>query len=192
MKKIAAFFQPKLDFLIGGIMVLISAALHRYNMLRFPFFENDEGTYLAQAWSFLSQGKLAPYTYWYDHAPFGWIFTSGWLALTGGLFTFGFSLNSARVFMWLIHVLNTGFLYILTKKVTGSRVASIFSTFFFAISPLAVYFQRRLLLDNLMVFWMLLSLVFVFSSHIKLRYFILSAISFGLAVSCSSSSHCSY
>jgi hypothetical protein len=39
----------------------------------FPALADDEGTYVAQAWSLVTNGSLGHYTYWYDHPPFGWI-----------------------------------------------------------------------------------------------------------------------
>src|SRR5258708_31355739 len=105
--------------LIGGLL-LISAIAHGYNMFHFPYFENDEGVYQSQAWALLTKGKLAPYTYWYDHAPGGWIFIALWILLTGGFFTFGFSLNSGRMFMLVLHIVSCIFLYFIGKRVTGS------------------------------------------------------------------------
>ncbi len=171
-----------LSFGILLIVLSVAGVLHGHNMFKFPFFENDEGTYFAQAWSVLSEGKLAPYTYWYDHAPVGWLFTAVWIFLTGGLFTFGFALNSARVFMLLIHLANTALLYCMTQRISRSRVGALVASVFFIASPLAVYFHRRMLLDNLMVFWLLISIsLLVFGKH-KLRYVILSAVAFGISV----------
>lgn len=163
-------------------IMTISGVAHGYNILHYPFFEEDEGTYVAQAWSFLTKGKLAPYTYWYDHAPFGWIFTALWLFLTGGLFTFGFSLNSGRVLMLVIHLFSTYFLYQISKTITRSRQATFLTCMLFSLSPLAIYFQRRLLLDNLMTFWVLLSLFLIFSPKKRMTKFFCSAVAFGVAV----------
>ncbi len=41
-----------------------------------PIRFDDEGTYVSQALAVLD-GSLAPYTYWYDHPPLGWILLSG-------------------------------------------------------------------------------------------------------------------
>ncbi len=169
------------DALLLALIIIIACFFHATNMFKFPFFENDEGIYFAQAWSFLSQGKLSPYTYWYDHAPFGWIFSSLWIILTGGLFTFGNALHSARLLMLEIHIANSVLLYLIGKRISNSRLAVLVATIFFSVSPLAVYFQRRMLLDNLMVFWLLLSIVFLYRSK-TLRNVYLSAITFGLAV----------
>ncbi len=174
--------ENKRELLLLTILLLISGVVHGYNMFHFPYFENDEGTYFAQAWSFLAHGKLSPYTYWYDHAPLGWIFTSIWIFLTGGLFSFGFSLYSARVFMLIIHLLSTFLLFKITRKITESSLSAFIAGVFFAVSPLAIYFQRRFLLDNLMTFWILLSLYLILFSKERLRYFMASALTFGIAV----------
>lgn len=170
------------ESILVGVLLGFALVSHGYNMYHFPFFENDEGTYLAQAWSVVAEGSLAPYTYWYDHAPLGWIFTALWLLLTGGLFRFGFSLYSARVFMLVIHAASTLLLYLVTKKMTHSKTTATLSCLLFSISPLAIYFQRRLLLDNLMVFWLLISLAYILYSHSHIKAYVLSALTFGLAV----------
>lgn len=164
------------------LIVFFSLLVHGINMFHYPYFENDEGTYFAQAWSFLTQGKMAPYTYWYDHAPGGWIFTSVWIWITRGLFTFGFSLNSARVFIWIIHGISTFLLFKITKKLTLSHFAAFITCLFFALSPLAIYFQRRLLLDNIMTFWALLSLYLIIYFGNRLLAVIGSSLTFGIAV----------
>ena len=66
-------------------VLLISGVVQGYNMFGFPYFENDEGTYLSQAWSLLNQGQLSPYTYWYDHPPLGWMLVAAWRFITSPL-----------------------------------------------------------------------------------------------------------
>ncbi len=167
--------------LIGGLL-LISAIAHGYNMFHFPYFENDEGVYQSQAWALLTKGTLAPYTYWYDHAPGGWIFIALWVLLTGGFFTFGFSLNSGRVFMLVLHIVSCVFLYFIGKRVTGSKLVGAISVLIFSLSPLGIYFQRRILLDNIMTFWILFSFFLLTQYKQRLRFIILSAFAFGIAV----------
>ncbi len=161
--------------------VVFSGVLHAWNMTHFPYYENDEAIYFTQAWTVLTQGKLSPYTYWYDHAPFGWIVASGWIAVTGGLFTFGFSLNSARWLMFVVHLCSTFLLFWVAKKVTKSYFAVVLTLFFFSVSPIAIYFQRRFLLDNMMTFWILLGLFLILYARKRLWYFFASAVCVGLA-----------
>lgn len=165
------------------LAVLTTAALaHAYNMFHFPYYENDEGAYMAQAWSLIKEGKLAPYTYWYDHAPAGWILIALWTIVTGGFFTFGFSVNSGRVLMLILHILSAAFLYIATKQLTNCKYAGLLSVLIFSLTPLGIYFQRRVLLDNIMTFWLLLSLVLIMRNNYKLRYSIISAVTFGISI----------
>lgn len=183
MEAIKRFLKSKkMEWILLGFVLIIAAVAHGYNMFNFPYYENDEGTYMSQAWSIIAQGQLAPYTYWYDHAPFGWMMIAAWSWLTGGFFTFGFSVNSGRTLMLVLHVLASIFVYFIGKKLTGSKWVGIISVLIFSLSPLAIYFQRRVLLDNIMTFWMLLSLMLILYNNNKLRYLIASAVSFGFAI----------
>ncbi|MCL4353106.1 glycosyl hydrolase family 8 [Patescibacteria group bacterium] len=183
MKKIIEKIKNnKLEALTVATLLLISGIAHGYNMFHFPYFENDEGTYMSQAWSLLTQGRLAPYTYWYDHAPAGWILIALWVKLTGGFFTFGTSVNSGRVLMLVLHVASAYFLYYIAKKLTQSKLPGILAVLIFSLSPLGIYFQRRVLLDNIMVFWVLLSLAILLKDRLRLSQIILSAVTFGIGV----------
>lgn len=170
------------EIIIVIILLLISGLAHGVNMLHFPYYENDEGVYVSQAWSIVTSGKLAPYTYWYDHAPAGWILLALWAQLTGGFFTFGMSVNSGRVLMLVLHVISTYFLYRIARRLAGSPLAGIVAALFFALSPLGIYFQRRVLLDNIMTFWVLFSFYLLSIPKLKLRHIILSSITFGIAI----------
>jgi hypothetical protein len=102
--------------------LLVAAALfHGLNMFGFPYFENDEGTYMAQAWAIVRLGELAPYTYWYDHAPAGWMQLAAWSLLTGGFHSFGSTNNSGRVLMLLMQVGSTLMVYITVRAVLTPR-----------------------------------------------------------------------
>lgn len=170
------------EYIFIGLLLFIAAFAHGYNMFHFPYFENDEGSYFSYGWAFLTKGELSPYTYWYDHAPAGWLLLALWTVVTGGIFTFGFSLNSGRIFMLILHVLSSLMLYYTGKKLTGSKWVGALSVIIFSLSPLGVYYQRRILLDNIMVFWSLASLLFLLYQNNKLRNVIFSAITFGISV----------
>lgn len=167
-------------FIIAGLL-LLSAFVHGFNMFHFPYYENDEAVYISQAWAVTTDGDLAPYTYWYDHAPGGWFLIAAWAKLTGGYFTFGNSINTGRVLILVLHVLSTWLLYTIAKRLSGSRFAAVVAALIFSLSPLGIYFQRRVLLDNIMVFWCLLSIFFLLSKTYKLRYVFLSAVCFAFA-----------
>ena len=180
------FFRLK-DFLFSPkvliiLVIFISGFAHQLNMFRFPYYESDEGTYMAQAWALLTQGKLAPYTYWYDHAPGGWFLIAIWTLLTGGFFTFGFSVNSGRVLMLVLQLFSTFFVIKIASKLTNNLACGIIAGLFFALTPIGLYFHRRVLLDNMMIFWILLSYYLLVRAHLRLSLVILSAMTFGIGV----------
>lgn len=163
-------------------VLLISGLAHGYGMFRFPYYENDEGVYVSQGWSSVSEGKLSPYTYWYDHAPAGWILIGVWQKLTGGPFTFGASVNSGRVLMLVLHLASTAVLFGIARKTSGRTMAGVIAGLIFGLSPLAVYFQRRVLLDNIATFWVLMALGLVIFRKLRLWSALAGAVCMGVAV----------
>ncbi len=174
--------KKKYEIILITFLIVVSAVAHGYNMLKYPYYENDEGTYMSQAWSLVERGELAPYTYWYDHAPAGWIFIASWVKITGGFFTFGDAVVSGRIFMLLLHVASSLLLYYITKKVSNSILAASIAVLLFSLSPLGIYFQRRILLDNIMIFWSFSSIALLLKDKLKLRHIIASGLFFGIAV----------
>lgn len=185
MRKTVAkiFTSPKAKFFWLLLFVLaVSSFLHAYNMTRFPYYENDEGTYISQAWSLIKYGTLSPYTYWYDHAPLGWFFLAAWAKLTGGFFTFGTSIDSGRFAMLFVHLVNSALVFSITKKITGKLWPAVLAVLAFSSSPLAIYFQRRVLLDNIMTMWVLVGAWILLRKDISLRAVISSFAILGIAV----------
>ncbi len=162
-------------------LLIVAGVSHAYNMFNYPYYENDEGAYMSQAWAIVKLGKLSPYTYWYDHAPAGWILISAWGKIVG-FFTFGVSVNSGRVLMLVIHLFTAGLLFYVANKLSKTYLAGIIAVIIFSLSPLAIYFQRRVLLDNIMIFWIFLSLALLLVDKLKLRHIILSSIAFAISV----------
>jgi 4-amino-4-deoxy-L-arabinose transferase-like glycosyltransferase len=135
------------------------ALTHGYNLFKYPLFITDEGIYIQQAWSVMRESRLSPYTYFYDHAPAGWLAIAAWVTLLPGQFqTFGNAIDTGRALMLIVHVISTFLLYTTTSRISGSTIAAVLATFLFNVSPLAVFYERQVLLDNFMVMWVLLSL----------------------------------
>ncbi|MEV8515672.1 glycosyltransferase family 39 protein [Dactylosporangium sp. NPDC051484] len=142
-----------------ALCMLIGLVSHGWNMFRYPLYLTDEGIYMEQAWSVLRQAKLSPYTYFYDHAPMGWLALSGWVAvLPGGFNAFGNAINTGRALMLIVHLLSVFLMFETVRRFTASKPAAFLATFVYNLSPLGVYYQRQVLLDNLMMFWILLGL----------------------------------
>src|SRR5262245_59025513 len=163
--------------------VATGALTHGYHLFEYPLYITDEGIYMEQAWSVLRQGSLSPYTYFYDHAPAGWLTIAGWVALLPRRFeTFGDAINSGRALMLLAHIASVYLLFQVTARLSQSTVAAVIATFLFNFSPLAVFYQRMVLLDNLMVFWVLLSLYLATSDKHQVLMPLLSGLTLGIAV----------
>jgi len=165
------------------VLGLLATIPHAVNMFGYPAFTlaDDEGIYASQAISWLRTGALAPNVYTYDHAPGGWIQLGIFYALTGGPSTFGTPIDSGRVLMLLFHVASTLLLYRLTRRLGGSQPAAVVAAAIFSLSPLAIFYQRLVLLDNIMVFWLLASIVLALEARSR-AWLGLSGIAFGVAL----------
>lgn len=173
---------PGWELLIIVAVLLIAGLAHGINMFHYPYFEDDEGTYMSQAAAVIQVGKLAYYTYWYDHAPVGWLQIAGWLTLTGGDHTFGSILTSGRIFMLLLQVGSTFMVYVIGRRVSGSVIVATIAALLFALSPYGLYFHRRVLLDNITTFWLLAALVILTSKQITLNRIWLSAVALCISI----------
>lgn len=178
----AWLWRHRFETVLVIVLLGISVVAHAWNMYGYPYYENDEATYTSRGWMVANEGKLDVYTYRYDHAPLGWMLLAGWQVLTGGAQLFGSLLESGRAFMLLVHIASTILVYIIARRFSaGSRLAGAVAVVFFAVSPIAIYFQRRILLDNIMAFWLLLSVFFATQPKQRLKFYILSALTFGVA-----------
>src|SRR4051794_13773126 len=140
-----------------GIIALLA---HGFNMFNYPAYTllDDEGIYTSQAWAVLTQHTLAPFTFVYETPPVGWIVLAGWMGLTGGLHTFGGSIDSGRVLMLILHLGMVPMLYHIARKLGCNVAAATCATLLFSLSPLALFYQRFVLVDTVMLFFALLSL----------------------------------
>ncbi len=170
------------EWLLIAAILLTAAFLHGINMFHFPYYEDDEGTYMSQAWAIVKEGQLAPYTYWYDHAPLGWIQIAAWTLVSGGFHTFGSVVDSGRVLMLLMQVGATFMVYRIARNISQNAAVAMIAALLFALSPYGIYFHRRVLLDNIATFWMLLSILLLVSRHLSLKRVWLSAVALGISI----------
>jgi 4-amino-4-deoxy-L-arabinose transferase-like glycosyltransferase len=156
---------------------------HAYHLFEYPLYSTDEGIYLERAWAILRIGKLSPQTYFYDHAPGGSILIAAWESVLPRQFeTFGNPVNSGRLLMLILHLASVFFLFQIARRLSGGLIAPAIATFLFNFSPLAIYYQREVLLDNIMVFWLLLSIYLLLSREGRLFTGLWSGLAFGIAV----------
>ena len=163
--------------LLSGLITL------GYHLFEYPLYSTDEGTYMERAWAVIRLGGLAPVTYIYDHAPAGWLMIAAWVSVLPHQFeAFGNALNTGRVLMLLLHLASVFFLFEIARKLSGGLLAPVIATFFFNFSPLAIYYERMVLLDNIMVFWVLLSIYLLLRRETRVFTAMWSGLAFGISV----------
>jgi beta-N-acetylhexosaminidase len=104
-----------------------------------------------------------------------------WQLLTGGPFTFGFSINSTRLFMLMVSVVSAVLVYKIAEGLTKKTWLGLLAAIIFAFSPLSIYFHRRVLLDNLESLWVLVSFWLLVRAKSNLWNLAISGGLFGLA-----------
>jgi 4-amino-4-deoxy-L-arabinose transferase-like glycosyltransferase len=163
---------------IGSVVGLV----HAWGMDGSPAFFDDEGTYVSQAWAVDSHHVLAPYTYWYDHPPLGWIFLAGWAKVIP---TFGatiYSVAAARTFILALLVASSLLLYVVARRLGLGRPIATLAVLLFALSPLALHYQRMVLLDNIAVFWLLAGFALALTPSRRLFAFAAAGVCLAAAV----------
>jgi Dolichyl-phosphate-mannose-protein mannosyltransferase len=171
-----------------GVVALAFALLsglltHGYHLFSYPLYSTDEGIYLERAWAVIREDRLSPQTYDYDHAPAGWMLLAAWEFLLPGHFeTFGNPLNSGRVLMVAFHLASVYLLFQIARKFSGGLLAPTIAAFLFNFSPIGIYYQRMVLLDNIMVCWVLLSIYLLVRRRSPLFAGFWSGLAFGAAV----------
>lgn len=143
--------KPRDTWLILGLVAL-TGLVHGLNVAGWPAFFDDEGTYLSQAYA-TYDGALAPYTYWYDHPPAGWLQLAA-LAWLPAHFV-ETQLVAGRIVMVLVAMISTALVYILARRLHLRRGFAVAATLLWALSPLTVLESRQVFLDGLAVPWLL-------------------------------------
>ncbi|WP_443071499.1 ArnT family glycosyltransferase [Streptomyces sp. NBC_01465] len=156
-RPVVRFRRSRPDLALCAGLLTVIMVVQGWNITRFPALSDDEGTYLAQAWSVQQGTGLAHYTYWYDHPPLGWI-QIAFLTWIPSLFSpDNMTVATMRCAMLLVSAASAVFLYVLARRLFLPRWASALAMALFGLSPLSVVLQREIFLDNIAVMWMLLA-----------------------------------
>ena len=156
---------------------------HALNFHGWPGRVNDdEGTYVAQAWAIIYQGSLAHYTYAYDHPPLGWILIAIYAWLTDGFDRTSTALMVGRELMLIANLVSSGLIYMLARRLHLRRAFAAVVVILFAFSPIALQYHRMVFLDNLAITWALAALVFAATPRRSLAAAVGCGITFGCAV----------
>jgi hypothetical protein len=144
---------------LAGLLVIVGLAT-AWNLQGWPGrVDDDEGTYVAQAWAVVYQHTIAHYSYWYDHPPLGWLQIAlfGWL--TGGFSRVAAAVFVGRQLMWCLTLAGCALLYVLCRRLGMRRTTSAITVALFGLSPLGQFFHRLVSLDNIATVWVLAALV---------------------------------
>jgi Dolichyl-phosphate-mannose-protein mannosyltransferase len=172
-----------LSLLVVTGLLLAVGIVHAVGYDRFPGrINDDEGTYVAQAWAVQHWHSLAHYTYWYDHPPGGWITIAGYTWLTRAFERLPTAVSAGRELMIVVKLVSAAMLYLLGRRLGFHRLAAAGAVLLFGLSPLAVPFQRMVFLDNLAVMWTLAALALAASPKRSLAASAGSAACFAVAV----------
>lgn len=154
--------------LVAAVCVLVVAVVHGKGMYTAPIRFDDEGTYVAQANAVLTQGRLAPYTYWYDHPPLGWLMLAGWLGGPGALWHAPNLIGSGRQLMLVLDLVSVVLLVVLARRIGLTRLTAAAAALLYALTPLGLTYHRMVLLDNIATPLMLGAFVLALSPHRRL------------------------
>ncbi|GAB2983843.1 hypothetical protein GCM10023080_057180 [Streptomyces pseudoechinosporeus] len=147
----------------------------------YPFPNDDEGTYLAQAWA-VQHGELAHYTYWYDHPPLGWMQLAGMSWLPSWLLPDLPTFVHGRIAMLPVAAVSCVLVYVVGRRVGLARPTAAAAMLLYALSPLSVVLHRQIYLDNFAVLWVLAAFAFALSPRRHLAHHAAAGIAFALAV----------
>ncbi|GMA30421.1 glycosyltransferase family 39 protein [Litorihabitans aurantiacus] len=146
------------DRAVGSAVAVGALTLGLWNVVEATAFADDEGIYTAQALA-AADGALGPYTYWYDHPPFGWFQIAALAAIPRALGVGdGSGIAATRVVAGVLFALTATLVYLLARRVRAPQVVAVLAAAAFATSPLALTVGRQVFLDNVAVPWVLLAL----------------------------------
>ncbi len=156
----ARFAKHRLSASLLAILLIIVGLATAWNLEGFPArVDDDEGTYVAQAWAIIYQHTLTHYSYWYDHPPLGWIQIAAFAWVTDGFDRVADAVYVGREFMWCLTLVGCVLVYALCRRLGLRQASSAVAVLLFGLSPIAQYFHRMVSLDNIETIWVLAALV---------------------------------
>lgn len=168
---------------VPTLLVFVSAlVIGAWNVTGSPVFQDDEGTYVAQALA-VQRGDLAPYTYWYDHPPLGWI----QLAVLGGLPQLlglggGSDLAAMRYVSAFLFAVTATLVFLLARRIGVRLPFALLSAAVFVCSPLSLTLGRQVFLDTVGIPWILLAFYLALSPRRALWHHIAAGAAFAIGV----------
>ena len=168
---------------ITMLVVFVAAlVIGAWNVNGAPMYQDDEGTYVAQAVA-VQNGGLAPYTYWYDHPPFGWIQLAvlGWIPQALGLGG-GSDLAAMRYVSAFLFAVTATLVFLVARRMLVRRPFAILAAAIFVCSPLSLTLGRQVFLDTVGVPWIMFAFFLALSPRVAMWQHLGAGISFAVGV----------
>jgi hypothetical protein len=144
---------------VAGLLVIVGLAT-AWNLEGWPGrVDDDEGTYVSQAWAIIYEHTLTHYPYWYDHPPGGWIQIAAFAWITDGFNRVTDAVFVGRQFMVVVTLICCAGVYVLCRRLGLRQATSAVAVALFGLSPIAQYYHRLVSLDNVETMWVLAALV---------------------------------
>lgn len=147
--------SARTERVVVGLGLMLIAVVYSLNLAGWPKYFDDEGTYYSQAWAVQHLGSLAPYTYWYDHPPVGWLQLALFTWLPDMVVKGNSDLLSGRIVMIGYALVSAALLYRLARRLGMTFFWSLTVMLLWALNPLALSEGRQIFLDNVALPWLL-------------------------------------
>jgi hypothetical protein len=176
-----ALHKHRVDLAVLTALLLVAGWVHARGMSNYPNWVDDPGTYLSQAWAVQYEHTLSPYTYFYDHAPAGWIQMALWSWLTNGFGRHTFTVDFGNECMLIAKLVSTALIYLLGRRLGFGRMWSAVAVLLYVFCPLVLVYTRWTYLDNLVTPWMLAAFLLAASPRKHLIATAAAALCFAIA-----------
>lgn len=170
------------DLALVTLLTSVAGYVHARNMYRSPARIDDEGTYTAYAWAVQNLHELSHYTFWYAHPPLGQLQMAAWNIVTDAFARLPDAVATGRELSFVYKLVAVVLVYVLARRLGYLRTTATIAVLLFSLSPLAVYFQRTALLDNLVTPWLLGAFVLATSPRRSISAAAGAAVCFAAAV----------
>ncbi|GMA33046.1 glycosyltransferase family 39 protein [Litorihabitans aurantiacus] len=145
------------DRVTAAVTFAVALAVGLWNVTDATAFQDDEGTYAAQA-AAAASGGFGPYTYWYDHPPLGWFQLAALAAIPRALgIGDGSELALMRAVAGLLLAVTALLVLLVLRRLAAPRTIALVAVALLLTSPLALTLGRQVFLDNVATPWLLLA-----------------------------------
>jgi hypothetical protein len=165
------------------VLLTIVGVVHAWGMNNDPLtWTTDPGTYVSQAWAVEHLGRLAPYSYFYDHPPGAWIQMAAWSILTNGFGRYHTAIAFGNECALIAALASAVLLYALARRLNFGRLPASCVLLLWGLCPLAVEYSRPAFIDNIAIPWVLLAFYLAYSRRMSLLAGVGAAAALGVAV----------